>query len=122
MAQASTPVRCEWHSGQTRRSQSDRLTLAFGITSTVSRCDECRPSEIWLGLRFPKDRIRRSGLWLVNEFYKEPLARRDLQLLDSSLALARPHGRQGAGCSQQRDGLEGLWERFETGFRFDPLS
>ena len=54
-----------------------RLELESKIISTVSRCDECRPSESWLGLYSPRAKIRESGLWLVNELYKEPLSEAD---------------------------------------------
>ncbi len=65
--------------------KSDRLTLESRIIGTVSRCDECRPSDRWLGLSSPKEKIRRSGLWLVNELYKEPLSQADLQRLGTLL-------------------------------------
>lgn len=61
--------------------KSDRLTLESRIISTVSRCEACRPSDRWLGLSSPKEKIRQSGLWLVNELYKEPLTQADLQVL-----------------------------------------
>jgi hypothetical protein len=60
-----------------------RLGLESKMISTVSLCDECRPSTQWLGLSSPKDKIRKSGLWLVNELYKEPLSVRDLEVLRS---------------------------------------
>lgn len=50
-----------------------RLNVESKIISTISLCNECKPSENWLGLFSPKDKIRESGLWLVNELYKEPL-------------------------------------------------
>lgn len=49
-----------------------RLSLESKIISTVSACDECKPSANWLGRYSPKEKIRESGLWLVNELYKEP--------------------------------------------------
>lgn len=58
--------------------KDERLTLESKIISTVSSCKECRPSEKWLGLHSPKEKIRKSGLWLVNELYKEPLSKADL--------------------------------------------
>lgn len=54
-----------------------RLLLESKIISTVSLCNECRPSETWLGLHSPKEKIRSSGLWLVNELYKQPLTEKD---------------------------------------------
>ena len=54
--------------------KSDRLRLESKIISTVSLCQNCHPSTIWLGLMSPKRKIRESGLWLVNELYKESLS------------------------------------------------
>jgi hypothetical protein len=65
--------------------KTDRLRLESRIISTVSRCDECKPSESWLGLCSPKQRIRESGLWLVNELYKQPLTPADLENLATHL-------------------------------------
>lgn len=53
--------------------KEQRLDLESKIISTVSLCDECKPSKNWLGLYSPKEKIRESGLWLVNELYKTPL-------------------------------------------------
>lgn len=50
-----------------------RLEIESKIISTVSLCDECKPSENWLGNFSPKEKIRKSGLWLVNELWKTPL-------------------------------------------------
>lgn len=66
--------------------KSDRKRFESRIISTVSRCDECRrPSDGWLGLSSPKEKIRQSGLWLVNELYKEPLTQADLERLGTLL-------------------------------------
>lgn len=53
--------------------KSRRLNLESKMISTLSWCDECGPSDNWLGLYSPKAKIRRSGLWLVNKLYKKPL-------------------------------------------------
>lgn len=58
-----------------------RLELESKIISTVSKCDECEPSDNWLGLHSPKNKIKESGLWLVNELYKEELNDEDYELL-----------------------------------------
>lgn len=63
--------------------KQERLKLESRIISTVSLCHECGPSENWLGLFSPKERIKRSGLWLVNELYKEPLSDEDIGLLEN---------------------------------------
>lgn len=64
---------------------SDRQTryaLESTILSTISLCDECRPSDKWLGLYSPKKNIRDSGLWLEYEV-KESLSESDIDLLRS---------------------------------------
>jgi len=55
-----------------------RLEFEAKIISTVSLCDECKPSENWLGNFSPKEKIRKSGLWLVNELWKTPLNDEDM--------------------------------------------
>jgi hypothetical protein len=62
-----------------------RLDLESKIISTVSLCNECKPSIDWLGLSSPKQKIHESGLWLVNELYKTPLSEDDLKLLKELL-------------------------------------
>jgi hypothetical protein len=54
------------------RSKEERLEIESKLISTVSWCDECKPSSKWLGNRSPKEKIVQSGLWLVNELYKTP--------------------------------------------------
>jgi len=62
-----------------------RLRRESKIISTISQCDECHPSEKWLGRHSTKDKIRRSGLWLVNELYKQPLSESDFEALKTSV-------------------------------------
>jgi hypothetical protein len=62
-----------------------RLNLESKIISTVSKCEECKPSLTWLGLYSPKAKIRESGLWLVNELYKEPLNESEFESLKAYL-------------------------------------
>lgn len=61
--------------------KDDRLFWESRIISTVSWCDECRPSENWIGLHLPKDKISESGLWLVNELKKQPLSENEFNYL-----------------------------------------
>jgi hypothetical protein len=68
--------------------KTQRLRAESKMISTVSLCEECRPSAGWLGLSSPKDKICTSGLWLVNELYKEPLSIEDLELLRSTYGRA----------------------------------
>lgn len=63
--------------------KDERLKLESKIISTLSACKECKPSNNWLGLFSPKEKIRESGLWLVNELYKEPLSVEDFKGLKS---------------------------------------
>lgn len=52
--------------------KQERLEIESKIISTVSWCENCGPSNSWLGNFSPKDKIAKSGLWLVNELYKTP--------------------------------------------------
>ncbi|MFQ5709614.1 MAG: hypothetical protein ACE5HO_19330 [bacterium] len=54
--------------------KEERLQWEQKIISTVSWCEECRPSPVWLGMYSPKRKIRESGLWLVNGLYKDGLS------------------------------------------------
>ncbi len=58
-----------------------RLKLESKIISTISLCDDCKPSNNWLGLFSPKNKIRESGLWLVNELNKEEISYEELEEL-----------------------------------------
>ena len=70
------------------------LELESKIISTVSLCIECKPSQNWLGLFSPVEKIRKSGLWLVNKLWKTPLSEDDLIELKNIL--------ENAGYSEQR--------------------
>lgn len=61
--------------------KEDRLEIESKIISTVSLCEECKPSKNWLGIYSPKTKIRKCGLWLVNELYKQPLSEKDFKRL-----------------------------------------
>ncbi len=63
----------------------DRLDLEGKIISTVSLCENCKPSKNWLGNFSPKEKIRRSGLWLVNELWKTPLSENEMEKLGQIL-------------------------------------
>jgi hypothetical protein len=54
--------------------KEERLKWESRIISTVSWCEECKPSPQWLGLHSPKEKIQKGGLWIVNELYKQPLS------------------------------------------------
>lgn len=66
-----------------------RLYLESRIISTISLCDECKPSKNWLGLFSSKEKIRKTGLWLVNELYKTPLANKDIEELEKIIVASR---------------------------------
>ncbi|MFA6414877.1 MAG: hypothetical protein WC217_01870 [Candidatus Paceibacterota bacterium] len=57
--------------------KEERLRLESRVISTISLCDDCKPSKTWLGNSSPKEKIRESGLWIVNELYKKPLNDKD---------------------------------------------
>lgn len=61
--------------------KSERLTIETKLISTISNCSECHPSENWLDLYSPKEKIRHSGLWLVNNLYKESFTNDELDML-----------------------------------------
>jgi hypothetical protein len=65
--------------------EKKRLELESKLISTVSLCEDCKPSPAWLGLFSPKEKIRHSGLWLVNELWKKPLSARELEDLNKHL-------------------------------------
>jgi len=54
------------------KSREERLEIESKLISTVSWCEECNPSNDWLGNSSPKEKIVKSGLWLANELYKTP--------------------------------------------------
>ncbi len=58
--------------------KEQRLRIESRIISTVSNCTNCKPSENWLGLSSPKQKIKDSGLWLVNELWKQSLSEKEL--------------------------------------------
>lgn len=53
--------------------ENKRCEIESKIISTVSLCNECRPSENWLGLFSTKDKIRQSGLWNIQHLYKRQI-------------------------------------------------
>jgi hypothetical protein len=62
-------------------SKEERLKIESKLISTVSWCDNCKPSSDWLGSSSPKAKIVQSGLWLVNELYKTPCNTSDIEHL-----------------------------------------
>lgn len=62
-------------------SKEERLEIESKVISTVSWCDECKPSSAWLGNSSPKEKVVQSGLWLVNELYKTPCNASDIEHL-----------------------------------------
>ena len=57
--------------------KEERLDLESKIISTISLCQECKPSDGWLGNYSPVPKIREGGLWLVQGLYKTPLGEDD---------------------------------------------
>jgi len=67
------------------RSKTKRLKTESKLISTVSLCNDCGPSNKWLGNYSPKNKIRESGLWLVNELYKTPLTVEELKQIEKQI-------------------------------------
>ncbi len=65
--------------------KEERLYFEARLIGTVSRCEECKPSDKWLGLYSSKDKIKKSGLWNVMELYSTPLTEEELDILSSML-------------------------------------
>jgi hypothetical protein len=66
-------------------SKEKRLLLEQRLIGTVSKCEDCKPSESWLGNSSPTKEIRESGLWLVEELYKDELSESDLDEIKNCL-------------------------------------
>ena len=62
------------------------MQLESRIISTISWCNECKPSKAWLGLSSPENRIRQSGLWLKQGLYGELLTEPEISFLSSIVA------------------------------------
>jgi len=67
------------------RDKTRRLEIESKLISTVSLCNDCKPSSEWLGNYSPKNKIRKSGLWLVNELYKTPFTLQELKQLEKQI-------------------------------------
>jgi hypothetical protein len=63
--------------------KKQRLALESKLVSTLSLCEECKPSHNWLGLHSPLQKIRESGLWQVQGLYGVPLSAEDFVYLES---------------------------------------
>ncbi len=59
-----------------------RLELESRIISTVSGCNECQPSDTWLGLYSTVKDITKSGLWLKQGLWKTPLSNTDMKMFN----------------------------------------
>ena len=65
------------------KSKTDRLNFESKLISTISLCENCKPSNQWLGQSSPIQKIKESGLWLVQGLYKTPLDLDDLVKIKS---------------------------------------
>ena len=52
------------------KEKEDRIYCESRLVSEVSNCSICKPSDTWLGMHSPKNKIRESGLWQVQQLYK----------------------------------------------------
>jgi hypothetical protein len=67
------------------KNKTRRLAIESKLISTVSLCNDCKPSTSWLGNNSPKEKIRKSGLWLVNELYRTPFTLQELKQLKKEI-------------------------------------
>lgn len=67
------------------KNKARRLEIESKLISTVSLCNDCKPSSAWLGKYSPKIKIRESGLWLVNELYKTPFTLQELKEIEKQI-------------------------------------
>lgn len=65
--------------------KEERLYFEARFIGTVSGCDKCQPSNKWLGLSSPIEKIKKSGLWQVMELYSTPLTEEELDTLSTML-------------------------------------
>jgi len=64
------------------------LNIESKLISTISLCNDCKPSKEWLGNYSTKDKIKKSGLWLVNELWKVPLSGEDIDFIKGQVYYA----------------------------------
>lgn len=76
------------------KTKETRLKWESRIISTVSWCEDCKPSPQWLGLHSPKEKIRNGGLWIVNELYKQPFSADELEEMVSLVGVDVHHKNQ----------------------------
>jgi hypothetical protein len=67
-------------------SKEKRLFWESKIISTLATFHDIKPSNNWLGLFSPKDKIRQYGLWQVNELKKKSLDNDEFNELTQLLA------------------------------------
>lgn len=65
------------------KSKTDRLNFESKLISTISLCEDCKPSSQWIGKSSPIHKIKESGLWLVQGLYKTPLGVDELEKIKS---------------------------------------
>lgn len=65
--------------------KTKRMKIESKLISTVSLCNDCKPSSEWLGNYSPKTKICESGLWLINELYKTPLTAEELRQIEKQI-------------------------------------
>lgn len=62
-----------------------RLELEKRLIATINDCTECKPSNEWLGLSSPVEKIRNSGLWLVQGLKGRCLSEDDLRFIKTNI-------------------------------------
>ncbi|MGD0638168.1 MAG: hypothetical protein ABSA72_09045 [Nitrososphaerales archaeon] len=74
-------------SNQTER--MGKSGLESRLIGTAARCDECRPSNSWLGLSSPVEKIRSGHLWLVQHLNSPPISDEDRGKITSAIAITK---------------------------------
>jgi hypothetical protein len=65
--------------------RGERLTIESLLIATVAQCEECGPSDRWLGGDSPVVRIAESGLWLVMGQKGAILSLKELNTMEGSI-------------------------------------
>jgi hypothetical protein len=70
-----------------------RNNLEQSLISTISLCDQCHPSDNWLGRFAYCELTRRSGLWQIDNLYEEDLLMTSslMSELEDAVKAARVH-------------------------------
>ena len=63
--------------------------LESRLIGTVAHCDECSPSNHWLGLHSPIEKISKGRLWLVQHLNSPPITDEDREKIMSAITTTK---------------------------------